>query len=177
MWEGVLTEEIQYSVNLNSFGINQVIGVTIKNPSNAFFSCIHEKNRICLIFRIYSICSPDVAQQSNLILVASHHQVSFLLQVEVNPSLDMAESDFQNNVMRCRCKYDGARVYMSGCHAGIVKQSRWNFSSSTPSPSHFGCCVFNISFFCLSSSGDAYSAEVEDLFDHQRQISNNFLWI
>lgn len=90
----------------------------------------------------------------------------FHQQVKVNPSLDMAESDFQNNVMRCRCKYDGERVYMFGCHAGTV------FPISSI---HLLFAMYSTRLLCLFSTADAYSAEAEDLFDHQRQISNNFL--
>lgn len=108
-----------------------------------------------------------------LIVAGLSSQVRFVSQVEVNPSLDMSESDFQNNVMRCRCRYDGARVYLYGCHAG---------TSFPPNPhKKFFAPAFSPVFLSfvhfVHPTGDAYSAEAEDLFDHQRQISNNFLWI
>uniref|UniRef100_A0A318CZI8 protein-lysine 6-oxidase n=1 Tax=Kangiella spongicola TaxID=796379 RepID=A0A318CZI8_9GAMM len=42
----------------------------------------------------------------------------YVLQVVVNPNFEVAESDYTNNVVKCRCKYDGHRVWSYNCHIG-----------------------------------------------------------
>lgn len=42
----------------------------------------------------------------------------YVLQVVVNPNFEVAESDYTNNVVKCRCKFDGHRVWSYNCHIG-----------------------------------------------------------
>lgn len=52
-----------------------------------------------------------------------HFQVSnkhcFLLsQVVINPNFEVAESDYTNNIMKCRSRYDGHRMWTYNCRIG-----------------------------------------------------------
>ncbi|KAK0147583.1 Protein-lysine 6-oxidase [Merluccius polli] len=41
---------------------------------------------------------------------------NFVLKVSVNPSYQVPESDYSNNVVRCDVRYTGNYAYISGCH-------------------------------------------------------------
>lgn len=42
----------------------------------------------------------------------------YLFQVVINPDFEVAESDYTNNVMKCKARYDGHRMWTYNCHTG-----------------------------------------------------------
>ncbi|XP_026130376.1 protein-lysine 6-oxidase-like [Carassius auratus] len=41
---------------------------------------------------------------------------NYILKVSINPSYQVPESDYSNNIVRCDVRYTGNYVYVSGCH-------------------------------------------------------------
>uniref|UniRef100_A0A669BVH0 Lysyl oxidase homolog n=1 Tax=Oreochromis niloticus TaxID=8128 RepID=A0A669BVH0_ORENI len=42
----------------------------------------------------------------------------YIFQIIINPNYEVPESDYTNNFTKCRCRYDGHRVWMYSCHNG-----------------------------------------------------------
>ncbi|XP_031433543.1 lysyl oxidase homolog 2A [Clupea harengus] len=42
----------------------------------------------------------------------------YIFQVVINPNYEVAESDYTNNIMKCKCRYDGYRIWTYNCHIG-----------------------------------------------------------
>lgn len=53
---------------------------------------------------------------------AAHSSAVPVLQIVINPNYEVPETDYSNNVVRCRCRYDGHRVWMYSCHNGNAAQ-------------------------------------------------------
>lgn len=47
----------------------------------------------------------------------------YILQVVINPNYEVAESDYTNNIMKCKCRYDGYRLWTYNCQTGGSRSS------------------------------------------------------
>lgn len=56
--------------------------------------------------------------KKNLCFSLVFNIVFFLSQIVINPNYEVAESDYTNNVMKCRSRYDGQRMWTYNCHIG-----------------------------------------------------------
>ncbi|CAB1320022.1 unnamed protein product, partial [Coregonus sp. 'balchen'] len=62
--------------------------------------------------------SPWIFLHYHSMEVFTHYDLLSLngTKVVINPNYEVPESDHSNNFMKCRCRYDGHRIWMYNCH-------------------------------------------------------------
>lgn len=70
-------------------------------------------------------------------------------QIVINPNYEVPETDYSNNVLKCRCRYDGHRVWMYSCHNGTDTCRSPAGSCATGCHTHTGLCLVTIHHFMI----------------------------
>lgn len=86
----------------------QWIDITDLKPGDYIFQVKKKKKKLLTVSQTVSV----------LVKLFCSSTLFPFSQVVINPNYEVAESDYTNNVMKCRSRYDGQRIWTYNCRTG-----------------------------------------------------------